>query len=493
MKKTLLTLLLIAICFSTNIALGQNKRLKVEIENISIKAPENWLVKKTDKEKSGFKILLYNQENKNHVTIECIKRAMNLEAAIVDASSEKSLMPGFEYMIIEKVKSSTLNKYQGKFLEYTNSPLRDYFRGGFYGIIDNGYTYIIDYYSDDTPEGRNEVGKIINSINILKPESRPNFFEVEKEYLPENVKIETKEKSFIEESEEKAQKVQQNEAKEESTIKDTPQKEKKSVLKKMTSIFKKKKEKEEINTNKKEEKYNNTRPKAIGKTKTKEQNQVKKTNKSTNVGKSLASNTEKIRKALNQEEQNSTNTDDKELSDKPKTIAEISKSQSIKKEKLKPTNIDNESTIDNTKTIAELNKSQSIKKEKSKPTKTDNKTLTPKPKPNKELTENKSIKKEKPKENLLIKKDNQAQKKEEIKETESFWSKLATTLMGEKVEEVKPTKIEPKKENINSTKLQDKDQAQNKEEIKEKESFWSRLATELMGEKIDKTKKTKTR
>ena len=65
--------------------------------------------------------------------------------------------------------------------------------------------------------------------------------------------------------------------------------------------------------------------------------------------------------------------------------------------------------------------------------------------------------------------------------------------MGEKVEEVKPNKIEPKKENIINSKLQDKNQTQNKEEVKEKESFWSRLATALMGEKIDTTKKSKTR
>lgn len=455
MKKTLLTLLLIAVCISTNIALGQNKRLKVEIENISIKAPENWLVEKTDKEMSGFKILLYNQENKNHVTIECIKRAMNLEAAIVDASSEKSLKSGFEYMIIEKVKSSTLNKYQAKFLEYTNSPLRDYYRGGFYGIIDNGYTYIIDYYSDDTPEGRNVVGKIISSINILKPESRPNFFEVEKEYLPENVKIETKEKTFIEESEVKEQKVQQNEVNEQTTIKDTPKKEKKSILKKMTSIFKKKEKKEEINNNN-EEKSKNFRPKPIGKTKTKYNNQAKKTNVSNKAGKSLASSPEKIPKAIKQEKSKPTNVDNELLPDKVETIAQLYEKQTVKQDK--------------------TNESQSIKQEKTKSNNVENKSLA-----NKSETIT----------NPIINKTSNQDKKNKGKK--SFCSRLATTLMGEKVEEVKPNKIEPKKENIINSKLQDKHQAQNKEEVKEKESFWSRLATALMGEKIDTTKKPKTR
>lgn len=451
MKKTLLTSLLIAICLSTSVAFGQSKRLKVEIENISIKAPENWLVNKTEKEMSGFKILLYNQENINHVTIECIKKSMNLEAAIVDASSEKSLKTGFEYMIIEKVKSSTLNKYQGKFLEYTNSPLRDYFRGGFYGIIDNGYTYIIDYFSEDTPEGRNEVAKIINSINILKPESRPNFFEVEKEYLPENVKLETKEESFIEESEVEEQKTQQNEVEKQSTIKDTPKKEKKSILKKMTSIFNKKEKKEELNNN--EEKSKNFRPKPIGKTKTKYQNQAKK--QSNNGGKSFVSNQEKVSKAINLEKAKPTNVDNKLLTDKSETIAKLYDNQ----------------TINQDKSI----KNQTIKQEKAKPTNIDNKSLTKKSETIAKTNENQSIKQDKLN-----------------KENESFWSRLATTLMGEKVEDVKPNNA-TKQQNITNPKLQDNNQSKKIEDSKPKESFWSRLATTLMGEKIDTTKKTKTK
>ncbi len=240
MKRTLRTLLIIAICLSTSIAFGQGKRLKVEIENISIKAPENWLVKKAENKNNGFTIRLYNEQNENHVTISCIKKAMNLEAAIVDASSEKSQKPRFEYMIIEKVRSGKVSKYSGKFLEYTNSPLRDYFRGGFYGILDNGYTYIVDYYSDDTPEGRKEVRDIINGLNILKPEARPNFFQVEKEYLPENVKIEKKE-DLVD-----TKIATPQEDKDQTTVADSPKTENKSFWKKITSIFSKK-DKQETN------------------------------------------------------------------------------------------------------------------------------------------------------------------------------------------------------------------------------------------------------
>lgn len=253
MRRTLHALLIIVICVSTSIAFGQGKRLKVEVENISIKAPENWLAQKTEYKTNGFTVKLYNEQNENHVTINCIKKAMNLEAAIVDASSEKSQKPRFEYMIIEKVRSGKVSKYSGKFLEYTNSPLRDYFRGGFYGILDNGYTYVIDYYSDDTPEGRKEVGNIINSLNILKPEARPNFFQVEKEYLPENVKIEKKvepvqnEPAIIKDANNKEASMEQASKEEDNMYQskgiDNSNKEKKSFWKKITSVFSKKEKK----------------------------------------------------------------------------------------------------------------------------------------------------------------------------------------------------------------------------------------------------------
>lgn len=261
MKRILRTILIIAICFSSSITFGQEKRLKVEIENISIKIPEHWLVQKTEKKMYDFTIRLYNEKNNNQVKINCIKKAMNEEAAIVNASSEKSLKPGYEYMIIEKVKSQNLNKYKGKFIEYTNSPLRDYYRGGFYGIIDNGYTYVIDYYSADTPEDRAEISNILKTLNILKPESRPNFFEVEKEYLQENVVIEKPQETIEEtnsiEVKHEGEDISNRKSKTPQTsnkeitpetpkhspiaeIKDEPKTEKKSIWKKITSIFKKK-------------------------------------------------------------------------------------------------------------------------------------------------------------------------------------------------------------------------------------------------------------
>lgn len=261
MKKVFSIIIVALICFTPSFLFSQKKGLKVEIENISIKAPEHYLVNRTQKQMYGFTIKLYNETNKNQVTISCIKKAMNEEAAIMEASSEKSLKPGYEYMIIEKVKSKPLGKYKAKFVEYTNSPLRDYFRGGYYGIIDNGYTYIVEYYSADTPEDRQEVEKILSSLVILKPESRPNFFEVEKEYLVEDVTVkksatETEETKIKEEVTSKEPKIEKSK-KESKTqvqeithetpkaapiaeIKDEPTQEKESFWTKITSIFKKK-------------------------------------------------------------------------------------------------------------------------------------------------------------------------------------------------------------------------------------------------------------
>ena len=255
MKKILQAVFIIIICLSANTVFSQNKRLKVEIENIGLRAPEDWLVKKTEKKMYGFKIVLYNEKNENHVTLNCIKQAMNLEAAIINEASEKSLKPKFEYMLIEKVKDGKAGKYKGKFVEYTNSFLMDYFRGGFYGIEDNGYTYVIDYYSDDTPESRKQVQNILNSLVILKPESRPNFFEVEKEYLTEDVTLDKQEEQVVEEKIEEIENIDNSKPKTEEIKQATqesnenliaeikePEKEKKSFWKRITSVFKKKKE-----------------------------------------------------------------------------------------------------------------------------------------------------------------------------------------------------------------------------------------------------------
>ncbi|MFA6805951.1 MAG: hypothetical protein WCR29_00885 [Bacteroidales bacterium] len=237
MKRIFTAILFILISLSASNTYAQKNLLKVEIENISLKMPDNWLISKTEKKMLDFKLLFYNQTNSNKISIHCIKKAVDEESAIINASSEKSLKPGFEYMIIEKVKTQKLNKLKGKFVEYTNSPLRDYYRGGFYGIVDNGYTYIIEYYSADTPEDRLEIEKVLKSINILKPESRPNFFEVEKIYLTENVATENPEEASLKQEENNPDQMDIDQG--DITSEKTSQ-EKKSFWAKMSSVFRKK-------------------------------------------------------------------------------------------------------------------------------------------------------------------------------------------------------------------------------------------------------------
>lgn len=190
MKNTFKGLLLLSFCLLAYTLKAQKSHLKIEIENISIKTPEGWKPQKSKENTGEFSILLNNNKDNNEVSIHCIKKTMNLEAAIINQSSKTSLRPGFEDMIIEKVKTKELNKkFKGKFLEFTNSPLRNYYRGGYYGIVNKGYTYIIEYYSSDLPEDRILIENILSSINILAPESRPNFFLIEKEFLPEDVSL----------------------------------------------------------------------------------------------------------------------------------------------------------------------------------------------------------------------------------------------------------------------------------------------------------------
>lgn len=190
MKTTIKGLYLLGFCLITLGLNAQKSQLKIEIENFSLKAPETWNAQKTNTNREGFSIELSNNENQSTIGIHCIKKTINLESAIINQASITSKKQGFEDMIIEKVKSKKMNKkFSGKFLEYTNSPLRDYYRGGYYGIEDRGYTYIIEYYSLDLPLERKVIENIINTINILAPESRPNFFLIEKEFIPEVISM----------------------------------------------------------------------------------------------------------------------------------------------------------------------------------------------------------------------------------------------------------------------------------------------------------------
>lgn len=203
MKTTIKGLYLLGFCLITLGLNAQKSQLKIEIENFSLKAPETWNAQKTNTNREGFSIELSNNENQSTIGIHCIKKTTNLESAIINQASITSKKQGFEDMIIEKVKSKKMNKkFSGKFLEYTNSPLRDYYRGGYYGIEDRGYTYIIEYYSLDLPLERKVIENIINTINILAPESRPNFFLIEKEFIPEVISMPEEEIEEVHQEEE---------------------------------------------------------------------------------------------------------------------------------------------------------------------------------------------------------------------------------------------------------------------------------------------------
>ncbi|MDR0971777.1 MAG: hypothetical protein LBM25_05285 [Bacteroidales bacterium] len=235
MKKIIHILIVSAILLNCFILMGQKPlERQISIYNISLNIPENYLVQEDKEEYYGYTIRLNNPKNENHLVINCIYKAMDVQSAIISASSKKSLLRGFEYMIIEKVISKRFNTYNAQFVEYTNSPIRDYFRGGFYGFIDNGYTYVIDYYCADTPEDRKEVEAILKSIKVEKPKAKENFIEIEKQYLKEDVSFED---NFDTISLSKDTLSVDNSAK---TNSETDKKvEKKSFWQKITSIFKK--------------------------------------------------------------------------------------------------------------------------------------------------------------------------------------------------------------------------------------------------------------
>ncbi len=237
MKNAYKLLTMFAITLIATGVFAQKSHLKIEIENINLNMPTEWKANKRDN-LMGYDILLSNNKDQSYVSIYTIRKTMNLESAIMDQSAKTSRKTGFEDMIIEKVRSKKLNKkHRGKFLEFTNSPLRDYFRGGYYGIEDRGYTYIIEYYSLDKPKDRDIIESILRSIEILEPELRPNFFQIENQYLPQEIGLGEEEEDLDEFEEEEFAEIDED-AYYEAEI-DTE-----SMTKKEVKKLKKKREKE---------------------------------------------------------------------------------------------------------------------------------------------------------------------------------------------------------------------------------------------------------
>lgn len=185
MRFRLSTVLLICcLCaFSASLS-AQNGSHRLTRENISLVVPDDWLATKLGKKLGDYGLRIKKTGNVAFVEINCIRKAVNTESKITTLASERSGKESFEYMQIDEISDAKLGKLSAKKLVYTNTFLTDTYRGGIYGLTDNGYTYTIEYYGADTPEGRSEIEKILRSIKIDKPLAEQNIVEMSEEFVP---------------------------------------------------------------------------------------------------------------------------------------------------------------------------------------------------------------------------------------------------------------------------------------------------------------------
>ncbi len=221
--------LLIGCCLVAN---AQKVELnKITEENITFGIPNGWLASKTGKKFGDFGIRAVEENGIKFVEINCTKRVIEPVTRLTTIASKRSEREGFEYMLIDQVKDVKFDNKKAKLLSFTNTHLTEASIGGVYGLIDEGYTYTIEFYGEDNPEANALIKEILNSIEIEKPLTEPNIVIMEDDFTPKDW------------YESEAMKEEAKQAKAEKEKKMLEKKNKKGFFKRVFSVFKKKNKK----------------------------------------------------------------------------------------------------------------------------------------------------------------------------------------------------------------------------------------------------------
>lgn len=223
MKKIFITFLCCLFCFSFEIFAQKTELNKITEENITFSIPNGWIATKTGKKLGDFGVRAKEKDGIKFIEINCTKRVIEPVTRLTTIASKRSEREGFEYMLIDQVKDVKFNKKKAKLLSFTNTHLTEASIGGIYGLVDEGYTYTIEFYSEDNPEANALMKEILKSINIESPLTEPNIVVLEENFTPED---------WYEYEEEKAV--------EDTTLVEENKTEKKGFFKRVFSIFKKK-------------------------------------------------------------------------------------------------------------------------------------------------------------------------------------------------------------------------------------------------------------
>ncbi len=261
---------LIGGCFTLN---AQKTELhKITEENVTFGIPNGWIASKTGKKLGDFGVRAKEENGIKFIEINCTKRVIEPVTRLTSIASKRSEKEGFEYMLIDQVKDVKFDNKKAKLLSFTNAHLTEASIGGVYGLVDEGYTYTIEFYSEDNPEANALIKEILNSIEIEKPLTEPNIVIMEDDFTPkdwyesdqmkedakkaeaeqEKAKAD-KEKAKLEKEKAKADKqkakIEKKKAKVEKDNEKAEKKVKKESPKKKFSIFKKKNKKAAASSN----------------------------------------------------------------------------------------------------------------------------------------------------------------------------------------------------------------------------------------------------
>ncbi|MDR1726246.1 MAG: hypothetical protein LBR28_07655 [Bacteroidales bacterium] len=196
------------------------KFLNTGYENVYFDYPDTWNQKiETRADNNAYTVFVNDNQSKKNVKVTAYRYATEVETLITNIASQQSLQKGFEYMVIEKVKAGKLAKKSNvKLLGYSNNNLNEAFVGGIYGLNDNGYTYTIEYYLEDNPSDKKLMDKILQSIRIEKPLTKPNIFDLNEKYDKQGEKQAVKDKEKVEKDMKKAKKEQKQAAKDKEKV-----------------------------------------------------------------------------------------------------------------------------------------------------------------------------------------------------------------------------------------------------------------------------------
>ena len=253
MKRRLFMVLICVVLMSFGFELSaQEGTHSLTRENISMVVPNDWLAIRTGKKFGDFGLKIQKQNSVAFVEVNCIRRKTDPVSKATTLASERSNKETFAYMQIDAVQDAKLDKKNAKHLVYTNAYLTDTYRGGIYALVDNGYTYTIEYYGADTPAGRKEIEQILSSIKIEKPLAQDNIVKIEQDFVPsdwkeapiEQTEQPTEENVSAKEKKSKSEKVNltKEEKKQLKEQKKRLKEETKKVEKKKKELEKKKKE-----------------------------------------------------------------------------------------------------------------------------------------------------------------------------------------------------------------------------------------------------------